>query len=113
MNYIYSTLTADNEYSTKAGTVVIFGRSGARMRGKLETPRGVATRVTEEQLKGLEEHPLFKRHQEGGFISIQKKELTETRADKLIDGEMEKADSSAQETEQSMKGKSKAKQRKE
>lgn len=108
MNYIYSTLTADNEYSTEAGTVVIFGRSGARMRGKLDTPKGVATRVTDEQLKGLEEHPLFKRHQQGGFISIQKKELTETKADKLIEAEMTSADSSAQETEQSMKGKTKA-----
>jgi hypothetical protein len=108
MNYIYSTLTADNEYSTESGTVTIFGRSGARMRGKIETPRGVATCVTDEQLAALEKHPLFKRHQDGGFISIQKKELTETKADKLIEGEMASADSSAQETEQTMKSKTKA-----
>lgn len=108
MNYIYSTLTADNEYSTEAGTVVIFGRSGARMRGKLDTPKGVATRVTDEQLQALEKHPLFKRHQQGGFISIQKKELTETRAEKLIDSEMNSGDKAAQETEQTMKGKTEA-----
>jgi hypothetical protein len=113
MNYIYSTLTADNEYSTEVGTVAIFGRSGARMRGKIETPRGVATRVTDEQLAALEAHPLFKRHQQGGFVSIQKKELAESKADKLIDGEMSAADKSAQETEQTMKSKTKASKTKE
>ena len=113
MNYVYSTLTADNAYGTEAGTVVVFGRSGARMRGKLDTPKGVATRVTDEQLAALEKHPLFKRHQQGGFISIQKKELTETKVDKLIDGEMSAADKSAQETEQTMKSKTKASKAKE
>lgn len=105
MNYIYSTLTADNEYSSEAGAVVIFGRSGSRMRGKMETPRGVATRVTDEQLQALEKHPLFVTHKNNGFINVQRKELTETRAEKLIDSEMNSGDKAAQETEKTLKAK--------
>jgi hypothetical protein len=108
MNYIYSTLTADNEYSTEVGPIVIFGRNGAYLRGKIETPRGVATRVTEEQLQALEKHPLFITHKKNGFINIQTKELTETKSDKLIKDEMNSGDKSAQETEQTMKSKTKA-----
>lgn len=105
MNYIYSTLTADNEYSTEQGPVVIFGRNGARLRGKIETPRGVATCVTDEQLAALEKHPLFTTHKNNGFINVQRKELTETRADKLIDSEMSSGDKAAQETEKTLKSK--------
>ena len=108
MNYIYSTLTADNEYSTELGSIVIFGRNGAHLRGKIETPRGVATRVTDEQLQALEKHPLFITHKNNGFINIQTKELTETKTEKLIQGEMNSGDKSAQETEQTMKTKTKA-----
>lgn len=105
MNYIYSTLTADNEYSTEQGSIVIFGRNGARLRGKIETPRGVATRVSDEQLQALEKHPLFVTHKNNGFINVQRKELTETRAEKLIDSEMNSGDKAAQETEQTLKAK--------
>lgn len=105
MNYVYSTLTADNEYSTEQGSIVIFGRNGARLRGKIETPRGVATCVTDEQLQALEKHPLFIAHKNNGFINVQRKELTETRADKLIDSEMSSGDKAAQETEQTLKSK--------
>lgn len=105
MNYVYSTLTADNEYSTEQGSIVIFGRNGARLRGKIETPRGVATCVTDEQLQALEKHPLFVTHKKNGFINVQRKELTETRAEKLIDSEMSSGDKAAQETEQTLKSK--------
>lgn len=105
MNYVYSTLTADNEYSTGAGPVVIYGRNGARMRGKIETPKGVATRVTEEQLAALEGHLLFAKHVKDGFISVQRKELTESKVEKLIDENMEKGDKAAQETDASLKAK--------
>ena len=108
MNYIYSTLTADNEYSTELGPIVVFGRNGAHLRGKIETPRGVATSVTDEQLQALEKHPLFITHKNNGFINIQTKELTETKSEKLIQGEMNSGDKSAQETEQTMKNKTKA-----
>lgn len=105
MNYIYSTLTADNEYSTEQGSIVIFGRNGARLRGKIETPSGVATCVTDEQLQALEKHPLFVTHKKNGFISVQRKELTESKAEKLIDSEMNSGDKAAQETEKTLKAK--------
>ena len=105
MNYVYSTLTADNEYNTEQGSIVIFGRNGARLRGKIETPRGVATRITDEQLQALEKHPLFIAHKKNGFISVQCKELTESKVEKLIDKDMEKGDKAAQETEKTLKAK--------
>ena len=105
MNYVYSTLTADNEYNTEQGSIVIFGRNGVRLRGKIETPRGVATRITDEQLQALEKHPLFIVHKKNGFISVQRKELTESKVEKLIDKDMEKGDKAAQETEQTLKSK--------
>ena len=111
MNYVYSTLTADNEYSTTAGTVVIFGRLGAKQRGKIDTPAGVATQVDDNQITALESHPLFAKHVAAGHISVQKKELTASRVEKLVESDMAKGDKADQETTESLSKKTKAKKK--
>lgn len=80
--YVYSTLAADNVYAAheqgggdmpvpipgvliRGGTGVMAGGQGA-----LITPRGVATRVTEEELGRLLADPTFKLHEANGFLDV-------------------------------------------
>ena len=109
MNYVYSTISADNEYTTEAGPVVIYGRLGARIKKKVDTPRGVATMVSDEQLEGLRKHPLFLEDEKNGFLSVQRKELTESKVERLVEKDMRPGDKSSQETKETLKKKSKAK----
>ena len=112
MSYIYSNLTADNEYSTKAGRVVIYGRLGAKRNRRLETPRGVANEVTDMQLAALKEHPTFLSQLNNNHLSIQTREVGETKLERMEkDGDLQ-ADKAAQETETTLKSKSKAKKAK-
>ena len=105
MPYIYSTLSADNDYSTAAGVVTVYGRTGARQRGKIDTPRGVATQVTDDQMAALKGHPLFVAHEANGFLFVERQELTQTKADKAIADRLQASDGSAQETEDTLKRK--------
>lgn len=80
MPYIYSTLTCDNAYvvysqggadlKVKTGQIIIKGGVGVA-NSRLITPLGVATQVTEDELKLLEENAVFKLHKENGFIVVQ------------------------------------------
>ncbi len=108
MPYIYSSLTADNEYSTPAGVITIYGRLGAKNNRRIDTPRGVATLVTDEQAAALKQHPTFKSHLNNNHVSIQAKELTEAKVERLGKLGDLRQDSAAQETKETLKKKSKA-----
>lgn len=76
MPYVYSTMTDPVTYTfydlgkdlhTVTNKVHIKGGSNLLNRA-LHTPLGVATKVTDEELAALKEHPVFKIHQGAGFV---------------------------------------------
>lgn len=105
MPYIYSSLTADNEYSTPAGEIVIYGRLGSQSNRAIMTPRGMATRVEDADIEALNHNPVFQSHVKNQYITIERKELSETKAAKLIESGDLQLDPSAQETAETLKRK--------
>ena len=81
-NYVFSTLTCDNKYNIyepklpgdklnkllKSVTI----RGGANMNDRkfLITHKGVATKVSDEDLECLNNNKVFARHKERGFIVV-------------------------------------------
>ncbi len=101
VHYVYSTITNDTSYPEykKTGndiqTVVkqVTIKGGAHRGGKgLITPFGVSTKVTDEELAFLENHPAFKRHKERGFLKVVK---TEKNVEAVV-GDMAHNDKSKQ-----------------
>lgn len=84
-HYVYSTLSAGVDYTTyvrndpKSPTVVeqvISVAGGANVVGKgpgLHTPRGVATKVTDEELEALQANTVFQMHVKNGFVTVSDK----------------------------------------
>lgn len=81
MQYVYSTLTCDNDYAEwqKNGdqqsilhTVRINGGHGL-MNKHMITPLGVVTEVSDEDLAFLERNSAFQQHVANGFITVEKK----------------------------------------
>lgn len=84
MPYVYSTLTADQNYTLYPAdadprqipkalqTVFIAGGANVVDNHSMVTPRGVVTEVSDEQMKVLEKIPAFDKHRKAGFISIDK-----------------------------------------
>ena len=79
MPYVYSTATAGNIYKfwRKGGGDLpvadgeVFVAGGANVTNKhLQTPLGIATKVTREEAEKLKQHPTFKKHMERGFMTI-------------------------------------------
>lgn len=81
-HYVYSTLSADQEYTAyreggadlpiTAGSVFIKG--GANVADKrLHTPYGVVTEVDGDQLAALESNHVFQLHKANGFIRVSDK----------------------------------------
>ena len=116
MPYVYSTLTADQNYALypkdldfkkipkPARTFFIAG--GANVINKrMITPRGVATQVGAEELKALETIKAFQDHKEGGFIKV---DATKTDADRVAK-DMTARDKSAQLEEKDFKADKKPK----
>lgn len=85
MPYVYSTLSSSVDYTTyvknspnDVSTVehVVSIAGGANVAGKgaaLITPRGVATKVTDEQVTALRENQVFKLHEANGYITVNDK----------------------------------------
>lgn len=77
--YIYSTLSSDVKYTNyrqggadlpiEDESILIRGGTGV-INDRLVTPRGVVTEVTEVQLEALRSNPVFRTHEENGFIVI-------------------------------------------
>lgn len=79
-NFVYSTLTCSNTYTSYRKTenelpevesrIVIHGGSNVATK-HLVTPRGVVTEVSDEQLAILLDNELFQRHMKNGFIAVE------------------------------------------
>ena len=77
--YIFSTLTSPHQYPVwdtsndiprKRGFVMIYG--GANLPTKaLQTPKGVMTRVNENEFAVLESNLAFERHRKRGFLTVE------------------------------------------
>lgn len=106
MPYIYSTASCSTDYaiykknsSRDLGLVErkITIKGGANVATKfpnIYTPKGVVTRVSDEDLAILEQDPNFIQHRDNGFLTIDKKEI---EIEKVV-GDMQKQDKSAPRT---------------
>lgn len=95
--YIYSTLSADQNYTTPLGDILIVG--GANIPDKhLLTPYGKVTKVSDDQYAALKDHHLFKLHEANGFVKADKNKAD---ADKVA-ADMTGRDDSAPDTAESL-----------
>ena len=104
--YVYSTVTASIAYTVGDKTIVIKG--GANVADKhLWTPKGVATKVTREELEELRKIPSFASREESGYFSTSQ---FEKNPDKVAN-DMAGADGSAQADVEKLEKTSKAKKK--
>lgn len=105
MFFVYSTLTRTVAYSFFGEPVndvrpivkTIRIEGGANVAKKnLETPRGVVTRISDEDAELLSTNPVFQRHQKNGFVVMEKHQKDPER---VAAQHMESADKSAPLTE--------------
>jgi hypothetical protein len=101
--YVYSTLASPQRYVNysagpgdlpipKGEGVLIHGGANVAQRKTLITPRGVATPVSAADLAYLMENPIFKLHQQNGFVLVEPRSIDPERAA----GDMNSADPSRQ-----------------
>lgn len=105
MPYITSTMSASVSYAIYGKTagglpvitkeIVIEGGANVMSKKLLATPNGVVTKVTDEELALLQEHPLFKLHEKNGFVRVSKSNPQEDVV-KVNTEDMEQKDASAQ-----------------
>lgn len=105
MPYITSTMSASVSYATYKQTagglsvidkeITIEGGANVMSKKLLATPNGVVTKVTDEELAILEQHPLFKLHKQNGFVRVSKSDPQEDAITVNVK-DMEKKDASAQ-----------------
>lgn len=95
--YIYSTISADVDYQTSAGTIRISGKANVA-NTKIITPSGIATKVTAEDFAALKGNHVFALHMENGFITV-----SEGKGDaEKVAADMTTRDKSAPDTENDM-----------
>ncbi len=104
MPYVYSTLTADQEYALypneldpksiaqAEASIFIAGKANVLNPKTFLTPKGMCTSIGEEELVVLEKIPAFLRHKEAGYITVERKEAP---VEKVVKN-MTSKDSSAQ-----------------
>lgn len=106
MPYIYSTLANDNVFNsydkhpriaTPKASVLIKGKAGVQNTKTLETPLGVATKVTDEELELLKTIGEFTRMVKEGYLVIDGEALHGHDADEKA-ADMNKDDKSKQDT---------------
>ena len=68
--YIYSTISADVDYTTDAGVIRIAGKANVA-NSNIITPRGMASKVTDEQYAALKKNHVFQMHAENGFLTAE------------------------------------------
>ena len=95
--YIYSTISADVDYQTEAGTIRIAGKANVA-NSNIITPRGMATKVTAEQYAALQKNHVFALQKENGFLTA---ENHKEDADKVA-ANMQGRDKSAPDTTEDM-----------
>lgn len=90
MNYVYSTISTSVNYPIYAQShskdlsvivkdIVIKGGAGVADRHCL-TPKGFVTEVSDEDLEHLEKNATFLKHKQAGFIYVEKKSISITKA---------------------------------
>lgn len=112
MPFVYSTLANNQKYTLWAkggsdvpveiGHVIVRGGTGViqTVRGHAdETPVGVRTEITDEQLAMLEQIPQFREHRERGYISVENRKFDPEK----IAGKLEGDDKSQQLNDMSLK----------
>lgn len=77
--YVFSTLSSDMRYQNHQpggadlpvviADVFVAGGAGVA-NDRLMTPRGVMTKVTEQEAEALRSNPIFKMHEQNGFVQI-------------------------------------------
>lgn len=102
MPYIANTMSADIKYcfygKTPTGSnevrksILVFGKANVADKHFI-TKEGAVTKVSNEDLALLKEHPVFKMHEANGFIKVC---ATESRAENVKD--LAKKDASAPKT---------------
>ncbi len=93
--YVYSTLSSDVLYQNHAsggadlpqvtGEVMIKGGAGVA-NDRLDTPRGVATEITEAQAEILRATEVFKKHNTNGFVFISDENTSVEKAVASMEG---------------------------
>ena len=105
MPYITSTMSAGVKYAVYGKTAgglpkvvkEIEVKGGANVTDKtLYTPTGVVTKVTDEEMELLKNHPVFQMHQKAGFVKVSKLGGENTK-------NLQKEDNSAQPTAETFK----------
>ena len=82
-HYIYSTLSNDQKYTlwkvstdgaphTAIGSVLVHGRANVMNDKTFDTPRGVMTHVTGDQLQQLCNSGSFVRHYKTGYLTVER-----------------------------------------
>ncbi len=96
--YVYSTISADVDYTCENDVVIrIAGKANVANRNII-TPRGMVTKVTDEQLAELKKNHVFQLHLENGFLTIEK-----SKADRdKVASDMTGRDKSAPDTTEDM-----------
>tara|TARA_R110000868_G_scaffold124084_5_gene328259 strand:+ start:1715 stop:2083 length:369 start_codon:yes stop_codon:yes gene_type:complete len=102
--FIYSTMSSDNDYivyenGAAKHKVTIAGKANVADKLTLLVKEGAVTMIDQEQYELIKENYHFKKHLEGGFLTVENKNV---EASKVSKG-MSKKDKSAQKTEEDFK----------
>lgn len=98
MPYVASKISADVEYAgwskgknglnKKEHSVLIKGGANVLNKKTMETPNGVITEITKEELEFLKSNSTFKRHEKGGWVKVfTSKDAAQKHADTVIKNE--------------------------
>jgi len=102
--YIYSTMSSDNDYiiykdGLAQSKVTISGKANVTDKITLIVKEGAVTVLTQEQYDMIKENSHFKKHLDGGFLSVEQKQVETTKVSK----NMTKKDKSAQKKKEDFK----------
>jgi hypothetical protein len=102
--FIYSTMSSDNDYIVYDNgfarrKVTIAGKANVADKLTLLVKEGAVTMIEQEQYELIKENYHFKKHLEGGFLTVENKNVEASKVSKA----MTKKDKSAQKTEEDFK----------
>ena len=76
---------AANKINVVTDTITINGGADVINKRSLETPTGVVTELTDEQIDKLKSHPLFQEHLQNGAVTIISSEKDAKKAEKDLE----------------------------
>lgn len=111
MPIVLSTASADIQFNffpakvhgptAALNSVIVNGGAGVQNKKNFETPRGVATVLTDKALDALQKHPLFQEMVEAGYLFVDEDEVripSDGVIEDRVDSDMADRDASAQDT---------------